>query len=123
MAAATGDSERLWSLPDARRLAADEEFDAESGYGFSVLGGRAVAVPRAGWSRSGESETLRLGQSLLLGSSEWRLESEFTEDSRVLRVGYDYSLRMSVDLSVKASRREWGGNRPQIGVLAGKEGG
>ena len=53
VAAATGDSERLWSLPDARWLAADEEFDAESGYGFSVLGGRAVAVPRAGWSRSG----------------------------------------------------------------------
>ena len=94
------------------------EASAGSGYGFSVLGGRAVAVPRAGWSRSGESETLRHGQSLLLGSSEWRLESEFTEDSRVLRVGYGYSLRMSVDLSVEASRREPANDgAPEYGLM------
>ena len=67
-AAASG-TERLWGLRDASGLGArDGEFDAERrldaevGYGFSVLDGRGVATPYAGWSRSSERETLRLGR-------------------------------------------------------------
>ena len=71
-----------------------------------MFDGRGVATPHAGWSRSGESETLRLGQRLKLGASEWRLESEFGEENRTLRAGYGYRLRDFLDLGVEASRRE-----------------
>ena len=86
--AAAGSTDRLWSLPDARGLAGDEAFEAESrldariGYGFAVLGGRAVATPHAGWSRSGERETWQLGQRLRLGrASEWSVTGEFADES------------------------------------------
>ena len=106
--------ERLWSAGDARGLAPDGVADPESrpeaevGYGFSVLGDRGVATPHAGWSRTGESETLRLGQRLKLGASEWRLESEFGEKNRTFRAGYGYRLRDFLDLNVEASRPEAG---------------
>ena len=111
--AAAGSTDRLWSLPDARGLAGDEEFEAESaldariGYGFPVLGGRAVATPHAGWSRSGERETWQLGQRLRLGrASEWSVAAEFADESRTYRAGYGYRLGGALDLSVEASRRE-----------------
>ena len=111
--AAAGSTDRLWSLPDARGLAGDAEFEAESrldavvGYGFSVLGGRGVATPHAGWSRSGESEAWRIGQRLRLGrASEWRVTGEFADESRTYRAGYGYRLGGALDLSVEASRRE-----------------
>ena len=110
-----GGAERLWSAGDARGLAPDgaadpgERLDAELAYGFSVFGGRGVAMPLAGWSRSGGSEALRLGQRLKLGASEWRLESEFGEANRTFRAGYGYRLRDFLDMNVEASRRE-GGN-------------
>ena len=40
--------------------------DAELGYGFSVLGGRSVAVPHVGVSRSTDGQTLRVGSRLRL---------------------------------------------------------
>ena len=127
--AAAGSPERLWSLPDARGLAGDAEFEAESrldavvGYGFPVLGGRGVATPHAGWSRSGESETWQLGQRLRLGrASEWRVAAEFADESRTYRAGYGYRLTDALDLSVEASRREGAsddGAEHGIGLRAG----
>ena len=55
---ASSGTERLWSAGDALALApeggfeAERRLDAEVGYGFSVLGGRAVVTPHAGWSRA-----------------------------------------------------------------------
>ena len=108
----SGGAERLWSLEDARGLAPDgaadpgSRLEAEVGYGISVFGGRGVATPHAGWSRAGESEVLRLGQRLKLGSSEWRLESEFGEANRTFRAGYGFRAGDFLDLGVEASRRE-----------------
>ena len=111
-AAASG-TERLWGLRDASGLAANDAFDpghrldAEVGYGFSVLDGRAVATPYAGWSRSSDRETLRLGQRLRLGqATEWRLEGELGEDERTLRAGYGYRLGSGLTFTTEASRRE-----------------
>ena len=39
-------------------------------------------------------------------SSEWSLESEFSEDARVLRAGYGYRLRNALDLNLEATRRD-----------------
>ena len=111
--AAEGGADRLWSQADARGLAAIEafdpenRFDAELGYGFSVLGDRAVATPHAGWSRAGESETLTLGQRLRVGrATEWSLTGEFAQEGRTFRAGYGYRLGSALDLNVEASRRE-----------------
>ena len=111
--AAGGGPERLWSLPDARGLAADDAFepgtrlDAELGYGLSVLGGRGVATPHLGFSRAGERETLTLGQRLRLGrASEWRVEGAFADDGRVWSAGYGYRLGGALDFGVEATRRE-----------------
>ena len=104
--------EGLWAMGDARGLAPEGTVDpgsrltAELGYGFAVFDGRGVAIPHAGWSRSGENETLRLGQRLRLGVSEWQIESEFGEANRTFRAGYGYRLRDFLDLNVEASRRE-----------------
>ena len=92
----SGGAEQLWSAGDARGLAPEGTVDqgsrleAELGYGFTVLDGLGVLTPYGGWSRSGESEALRLGQWLSLGPSVWRLESEFGEANRAFRVGYGY---------------------------------
>ena len=109
----SGGAERLWSAADARGLGRADDtsepgsrLDAEVGYGFTVLGGRAVATPHAAWSRSKESETLRLGQRLKLGGSHWNLESEVAEDARTLRAGYGFRLGPSGDLGLEASRRD-----------------
>ena len=92
--------------------------DAEVGYGFSVLGGRAVATPNAGWSRSGESETVRLGQRMRFGASQWSLESAFAQDARELRAGYSYRLGNALDLSLEATRREPANDdAPEHGVM------
>ncbi len=111
--ASGGGAERLWSAGNARSLAANEDaapgsgLDAEVGYGFSVLDGRAVATPYAGWSQSSESETLRLGQRLRLGqASEWRVEGELGEDARIWRAGYGYRLGSGLTFTTEASRRE-----------------
>ena len=109
----SGGAERLWSAADARGLGRADDasepggrLDAEVGYGFTVLGGRAVTTPHAAWSRSKGSETLRLGQRLKLGGSQWHLESEVAEDARTLRAGYGLRLGASGDLGLEASRRD-----------------
>ena len=112
-AAASG-TERLWGLRDASGLGVrDDAFDpghrldAEMGYGFSVFDERGVATPYAGWSRSSERETLRLGQRLRLGqATQWRLEGEFGEDERTFRAGYGYRLGSGLTFTTEASRRE-----------------
>ena len=67
---------------------------------------RGVATPLAGLTRSGENETLRLGQRLEFGAFEWRPESELAEENRTLRAGYGYRVGDFLDLGVEASRRE-----------------
>ena len=110
---ASSGTERLWGLRDASGLGASEAFeperrlDAELGYGLSVLGGRGVATPYAGWSQAGERETLRLGQRLRLGQgTEWRVEGELGEDVRIFRAGYGYRLGSGLTFTTEASRRE-----------------
>ena len=112
--AAEGGAERLWSHRDARAFAPEGEteagagsrLEAELGYGFSVLGGRAVATPWAGMTRSEADETLRLGQRLTMGASQWSLESAFGAAGRSYSAGYGYRVRPSLDLTLEASRRE-----------------
>ena len=111
--AAGGGAGRLWGLRDARDLAPDAEpgaesrLEAELGYGFPALGGRGVATPYAGLSRSETGGTLRLGQRLELGrASEWRVENAFGEDTRELRAGYGYRLGPDLELGLDATRRE-----------------
>ncbi len=111
--AASSGTERLWGLRDASGLASDGAFeperrlDAELGYGLSVLDGRGVATPYAGWSQAGERETLRLGQRLRLGqAAEWRVEGELGEDARIWRAGYGYRLGGGLTFTTEASRRE-----------------
>ena len=112
--AAEGGAERLWSHRDARAFAPEGEteagagsrLEAELGYGFAVLGGRAVATPWAGMTRSEADETLRLGQRLTMGASQWSLESAFGAAGRSYSAGYGYRVRPSLDLTLEASRRE-----------------
>ena len=110
--AASGGAKRLWSHRDARAFApgaeteAGSRLDAELGYGFSVLDGRAVATPHVGLTRSETDETLRLGQRLKLGASEWTLESAFSGEVREYRAGYGWRLGQSLDLTLDALRRE-----------------
>ena len=109
---ASSQAERLWGMRDARGLAPGDaafepgrRLDAELGYGFSVLDDRAVATPYAGMSRSETSETLRLGQRLKMGPSEWSLESAFGDEGRILSAGYGYRFGDALDLTLEASRR------------------
>ena len=112
--AAEGGAERLWSHRDARAFAPEGEteagagsrLEAELGYGFAVLGGRAVATPWAGMTRSETDETLRLGQRLTMGASQWSLESAFGAAGRSYSAGYGYRVGPSLDLTLEASRRE-----------------
>ena len=112
--AAEGGAERLWSHRDARAFAPEGEteagagsrLEAELGYGFAVLGGRAVATPWAGMTRSEADETLRLGQRLKVGPAEWSLESAFSGEAREYGAGYRYGLGDALELSVDATRRE-----------------
>ena len=122
--AAEGGAERLWSLRDAHGLAPDAEaqagsrLEAELGYGFAVFGDRGVATPYAGLSRSETGETLRLGQSLRMGASQWKVESAFGEAERAWGVGYGYRLGQALDLSVEATRREAANDdAPEHGVM------
>ena len=122
--AAEGGAERLWGLRDARGLAPDGAADpgsrlqAELGYGFEVFDRRGVATPYAGLSRSQTGETLRLGQSLRMGASEWKVESAFGEAERAWGVGYGYRLGQALDLSVEATRREAANDdAPEHGVM------
>ena len=102
---------------DGGALEAQSGLEAEPGYGFAVFGGRGVAPPLAGRSRAGDSRTLRLGQRLTPGASEWRVESGFAGESRRFRAGDGCRLESFLALSVEASGREpANGDGPGRGV-------
>ena len=122
--AAEGGAERLWGLRDARGLAPDAEtqagsrLEAELGYGFAVFGERGVATPYAGLSRSQTGETVRLGQNLRMGGSQWKVESGFGEAERTWGVGYGYRVGGDLELSLDATRREAANDdAPEHGVM------
>ncbi len=100
--AAPGGSERLWRMPEASRLAANDNaapsgrLDAEVGYGMAVLGGRFTGTPNLGFGVSDTAREYRMG---------WRLAS----------------VASGFELSLDATRRETadGGGPPEHGVMLG----
>ena len=86
-----GGSERLWTLPDAHALAANDDapassrLDTELGYGLPVFGGGFTGTPNVGLGLSDTARDLRLG---------WRLTPA--------AAGGDTGFALSVD----ATRRE-----------------
>ena len=62
-----GGSERLWMLPDASGLAANEDaplshrLDAEVGYGIALFGGGFTGTPNVGMGLSDTARELRMG--------------------------------------------------------------
>ncbi len=97
-----GGSERLWAMPEASRLAANDNaapsgrLDAEVGYGMAVLGGRFTGTPNVGFGVSDTAREYRMG---------WRLAS----------------VASGFELSLDATRRETpdGGGPPEHGVMLG----
>ena len=65
-----GGSERLWMLPDAHALAANEDaplssrLDGELGYGLAVFGGGFTGTPNVGFGLSDTARELRMGWRL-----------------------------------------------------------
>ena len=65
-----GGSERLWMLPDAHALAANEDaamssrLDAEVGYGMALFGGGFTGTPHVGMGLSDTARELRMGWRL-----------------------------------------------------------
>ncbi len=100
--AAPGGSERLWRMPEASRLAANDNaapsgrLDAEVGYGMAVLGGRFTGTPNLGFGVSDTAREYRMG---------WRLAS----------------VASGFELSLDATRRETpeGDGPPEHGVMLG----
>ena len=68
-----GGSQRLWMLPDAAGLAADEDtvpssrLDAEVGYGMAVFGGSFTGTPHVGFGLSDTARDWRVGWRLTSG--------------------------------------------------------
>ena len=65
-----GGSERLWTMPDASGLAANENaplssrLDAEVGYGIAMFGGAFTGTPHAGFGLSDTAREVRMGWRL-----------------------------------------------------------
>ena len=65
-----GGSERLWAMPDASGLAANDNaplsrrLDAEAGYGIALFGGGFTGTPNVGMGLSDTARELRLGWRL-----------------------------------------------------------
>ena len=77
-----------------------------------------MATPWAGMTRFETDETLRLGQRLTMGASQWSLESAFGQEERSYGAGYGYRLGPSLDLSLDATRREAANdNEPEHEVM------
>ena len=99
-----GGSERLWMLPDAHALDANEDtplssrLDAEAGYGMALFGGGFTGTPNVGLGLSDTARELRMG---------WRL-------SPAGGGGFE--------LNLDAARRDSAGDTPEhligIGVTA-----
>ena len=79
-----GGSQRLWMLPDASGLAADEDavpssrLDAEVGYGMAVFGGSFTGTPHVGFGLSEAGRDWRVGWRLTSGASSLDLSLEAT---------------------------------------------
>ena len=111
--ATSGGADTLWRRNTMAGIAADDDYEpggrleAELGYGFSVLGGGAVATPSVGASWSETGGALRLGAGLGFGQSrELELEGAFGDGERTLRLEYGYRLGRSLELNVEGIRRE-----------------
>ena len=95
-------SERLWALPDAHALAANDEadpssrLDTELGYGLPVFGGGFTGTPNVGFGLSNTARAYRLG---------WRLTPAAASGA----TGFE--------LSLDATRREAGGDDAEHGVM------
>ncbi len=65
-----GGADRLWTMPDAHALAANDDtplsrrLDGELGYGLAVFGGRLTGTPHVGFGLSDTARELRLGWRL-----------------------------------------------------------
>ena len=65
-----GGSERLWTMPDAHALAANDNadptsrLDAEAGYGMALFGGGFTGTPNVGLGLSDTAREVRLGWRL-----------------------------------------------------------
>ena len=95
-------TERLWALPDAHALAANDEaaassrFDTELGYGLPVFGGGFTGTPNVGFGLSdGGLRDYRLG---------WRLIPAASGDT-------------GLEVSLDATRREAEGDDAEHGVM------
>ena len=92
-----GGSERLWMMPDASALAANDDaplssrLDAEVGYGMALFGGGFTGTPNVGFGLSDTARELRMG---------WRL-------SPAGAAAGDFSFR------IDASRRDSVGETPE----------
>ena len=92
-----GGSERLWALPDAHALAANDDtppssrLDAEVGYGMALFGDRFTGTPNVGFGLSDTAREMRMG---------WRLTSAMRGDP-------------GFEIDLDATRREaMGGSEP-----------
>ena len=102
--AASGGSERLWSIDTARSLAAGEQhkptvrFDAEAAYGFSAFAGRGTVTPYAGLSLSESGEHIvRSGVRWAAGPAlSFGLEG--TRRSPAGEAAVDHGVRVSTSL-------------------------
>ena len=98
-----GDAQRVWTMPDAHALAANDEaatpssrLDTELGYGLSVFGGGFTGTPNVGYGLSdGGTRDYRLG---------WRLTPAASGGT-----GFEVSL--------DATRRETGDDDADHGVM------
>ena len=104
--------------PEDDRYAPGARLDADVGYGFSVPGGRSVAIPYAGVSRSAQGQALRLGGRLRSGTAtQWHLGGEFPEGEHTFRIGYRYRLGSLLGLGVEGIRRDGAaGESPEHGI-------
>lgn len=67
-----------------------------------MLGGRATATPHIGWSRSGATENVLVGQRLALGRSERHAEHRAADTTREIAAGWTYRLDDALDVGVEA---------------------
>ena len=100
-----GGSERLWAMPDAHALAANDDaplshrLDAEVGYGMALFGGGFTGTPHVGMGLSDTARELRLGWRLAPadgGDFEFHLDASRRDSAGDVpehRVGFGLTAR------------------------------
>ncbi|MCY3596937.1 MAG: hypothetical protein OXG71_05805 [Rhodospirillales bacterium] len=91
-----GGSQRLWMLPDADAMAANDDvplssrLGAEVGYGMAVFGGRFTGTPHVGFGLSEAGRDWRVGWRLSSGAGPLKLSLEAIrrEPDNSTRAGY-----------------------------------